>query len=641
MKKGLRRFLAVLLALVMVLAFAGCGDESAKRRERREKNRDDDTSVSTVVDPGATSDHDINVGGSGSGSGSGSGAGASLFAGNGKDEITIYKVGDNQLVFAISSDTCEKVANKDSYTPGDNKFEVHIGTDNYATVSLETSYQSASWPVGDEWSWNSNYFDANISKTTYWCEFNYENICNTMSFDGDVTLYNFNRSSGYPEDSNILVRKKASDVVKTVTEEELNTARVNFMEKATANNPAQAHWTGMYMFDAYDDMYIITAEITAGGLVHFNVKTSLGVNDYFLEERDFRTQSYAYGSFESAKCSTSYDGGNGSIEFGYNDDCGNIELYYYNYNYNKDIYQSGCTKPFNGGWHVASNDYDDIDTYGYSEKVDAGDSSYFVPKTEDYLIMYVVNDSVYSGDGYVSTEYRATLYSFDANGMQCDNTKTKYVFANATDASKYAAYTGSNGYNIEYVNAVDNVVYVGSTYGKFEDSKCNLIRNYDWYVDKHLASYSYSSSGQYIYMSKPISQAEYDVSLDDIMTLKAIPYGEHYSTQMRESSLYMTVSNENISLQAYYDYSLAERMYFSYGPQYRFFGDSAIVCAYDSYYKYVYFQEWTFANGLASVVEYRYAVDDYDTMDITFDNYKTKTPDRTLTNEYDLTSAVN
>jgi hypothetical protein len=149
----------------------------------------------------------------------------------------------------------------------------------------------------------------------------------------------------------------------------------------------------------------------------------------------------------------------------------------------------------------------------------------------------------------------------------------------------------------------------------------------------------------YYYISKPYSDSSSSMTIEDMLFWLKVPTGAHHSFESADASLYLFMDSGelSISLSDYREDSMSngigtmrntgrEAQSIYYATDYDHSDGSEI--------NYVSVKEFKFDEDKAYVTEYGYKVDSFDTVDITLDNYKSKTPDTEKQLTFDMKNAT-
>ncbi|MBQ9458577.1 MAG: hypothetical protein IJU66_01425 [Oscillospiraceae bacterium] len=620
--KSIKRGMYILFALFFVTALAACGGKGggapAQNNESGASQSEQSESAAAPVKISA-----------------------------GKADVTVYKVGSDRLAFFVTGGCCEGVAPRGEYDEGSDMLWLAVGDDWETQVSMQTFYGNIGYRKGEEWvNYSSEYrTDIVVSKNVYLVEITNPGICGEVPFDGAYEL----RCTPYGGDNTeemTVASGKAADILKTVTEEEFTAIRAGIYMQVEPKQKAQGDWAGKYLTDQWSDTQgYMEAEVSELGLLHFHVITAGMEKDFFGEEHDYDKASYDYGDYVSAQCDIGGQYVSASFHLSQDADGRTTVSFRYDDYSSGGAYFSGDFERIDALWRQAPDGYEDVDRYGLISASEPGDAQYFVPATDDYYIR-CQNRYSYTADG---VEYPCTyleLYSFDANGFVVDY-KLKNVFENEAAASavlrQMIAY-GSEGCAVSGRAMYYTREYAFSRY----DTKLSHAGYHHWLVGCHYAYDRYASDSEYFsygYLSKPFTERDFDVSIDDIIFLRGVPSGEHYCVDTQNASLYTGLGEQELSLYVYDDY---DGMVSGMGTV-RFHGRSAEDVNYysawdsatDSYHWQVVVKEYTFGDEEAEVTEYRYNVEESALSSVTLDNYKSKTADATLTHRFDLTRVKN
>ena len=550
----------------------------------------------------------------------------------GNGEVTIYKVGTDRIAVIIKSDLCENIkenANCNFYIDGGEA----------SSATLEASY--ASLGRNKDGNWESvqadQYYGGLLyGKNMYYVEFSGENIDELIPDSGNYDFRFYSSTSGNTE---VLGSGDYSSIVKKLDEASANEAIAAELSAFAAAEPAKVPWTGSYVTDDYsDNKGFINMTVLPGGLVHVQGKLNGKVVDFFSAESEYSEQNYDYGSYISGVLKTRSQDIEMSVSY-------TQEPEYTNITFNSNDYKTGDygyanLYKFTGVYNAKPDGYVDEDRYGIIASKDPGDDQYFKPATDNYIIkFYEKSSKYYNGGDFPCMNY--ILTSYDENDMPVQNI-SKCVFENASDAQTIVDDINGRTYKYSEGHISGNIVY--EDYTEFSMSPKEYDLGYDWYVDCHYCypNYTYNDARDYMYVSKPITQAEKTVSLEDMVFWMSVPSGTHHSFESADAELYASVGRSSASF-SIYDYR-EESMLNSIGNL-KFHGRTAEAITYtDSYDEgdyqhYVAVKEFKFDEEKAYVTEYRYKVKDFKNVDITLDNYKSKTPDKTLELTFDMKNA--
>lgn len=298
--------------------------------------------------------------------------------------------------------------------------------------------------------------------------------------------------------------------------------------------------------------------------------------------------------------------------------------------------------------YTAPKDYIDKDIYAYYCGVPE-DYLYFYPVTEDYSIHPGIIGSIYSNneDAYFGVSH---ILSYNENGV-CVDEKLKYVFEDEDAACRYYEFgimgdmfpIPSTAYDTYLIG---NLIYVNYTGRQdwFESvgTKSNLLVRI--YKDCHYLRETYPSyslkdgSVSYFseYLSKPYTNAELNISLEDTVFWNNISNKKFRGTNFEDCFLEVSTDNKKLRFEIYDKPSTRGRF------SDHFVGISEIrvngrnVCGLslgtdwkdeNTGKKYMAFTELKFDDSSVKVKQYKFYVDDFSSTKFTFDNFKTKKAD--------------
>lgn len=400
----------------------------------------------------------------------------------------------------------------------------------------------------------------------------------------------------------------------------------------------KAEWEGMWLSDEYDNFNgYITVEPSASGDLSLTFVSGDKTVVVTGKEINYDSATYDYGSFETAQLENDK---NWTITYSKEPDSTYISFDGSNPFSTDGEYLWTTFYKFTGGFHTAPDNFNDTDSYGKLSRKDSSDSDYFFADTDDFILEYRKSDSMWNGNESIDCE-SYLLTSYDENSNCIGWRKTKYVFEDETDAVACFNYQNAN-YGGDYYKYYrdGNLVYQwykGSGY-------CKMNQVYGWYVDCH---YCVMSSNEdylyYAYFSKPISSADYRLSLEDVLYYRSVR-GSHYCLDTKDASLEVYIGKDSTSLYAYCDgddyyrgsgynvvkvdgmtiYSISNDLYYKW-------------ISGDNYQQAVIFQVYEFGAEEATVTEYQFLVDDVENSGITLDNFMSKTPDKVISHRFDMT----
>ncbi len=628
--KLIKKSAALLLALAILLALAGCGGSASSGGQAEQ-----DGGVPSGQEAQNSEDSGNAL----------SAEAVKAFSGSG--EAAIYKVGSDKLAFLVKGDCCKDVAPRDEYTDGTASLWLACGDDWETQCSFYSFNANVGYNKNGEWTGFSSEYKSGIiaSEDMYFVEINNPGICNEVKLSGSYEL-RYIPNNGENSEKNKVASGKISDILREVSDDDFPELRNSIYMSATPLSAAKADWAGKYLADYWSDTQgYVKIEVSEKGLLHFHTIFGGEEKDFYGEERDYDKASYDYGDYESAQCEIS--GNSTSTSFRLSKEAGgeaSVSFNHSDYGEGKNVHISADLTRIDSLWRQKPDGYDDTDRYGKISDTQPGDAQYFAPITDDYIIRYSNTYSMSADEVSYPCSY-STLYSFDANGFSIDS-KIRYLFESEDAASKVFATLKSDEYSTYDLSG--KAIYYHSNYQNYYyDNKIDVASYNYWYVgcnyiyDRYVNDSEYYS---YSYLSVPFTEEDFGVTIDDVIFWRGIKSGDHYSFDTQGAFLYTYVGDDGISLNIYED-SYGENAMSSYLGYLRFHGRSAEAINYNTYWDdstndylpSVVVKELSFTEEEASVTEYTYRVESYADCEVTLDNYKTNTPDKTLTHRFDMT----
>ena len=638
MKKS-KLLAAVLCATVLFIT--GCGDGTSGGGKADSGVKD------TLASTAGKNGDDAN---SGTGKSSGTDTGSSSGKNAGGDSLNLYLVGDDIVAVSLKSDLCKELLPKGEYEESDNELLISSAYDENGysmfQMTMKTFYPYIYYyeTSGGEGQHVSGRYDSvsDATKDGYFGLIYEKGLVNKLKLDGPFTLFLFSNGEGTE-----VAQFDAANVVKKVSLEELIEvgAETLNVEKPIGN------YAGVYISDAYSSEHTANAEIkvTEHGGIYFNGTVDgekvefIGFEEYHADEQqsDYnqsRVRALNITEQEMREISwykSSYGDGDYSEGIGYN---------YDDYSGGNSSYLSVSLDRFTPKFATPA-DYQDEDRTGNLSVKDAEDSKYFKPESEDYILYASVGTTYYS---YNIDYYQ--LQSFDVNGLLIDS-KTKFKFTSESDASAFYNERVNDQWDESTYHLAGNIVYETRlksngmhSAGKREflvQTGARVYKNanylYGWYDEE------YGKYASEIYISKPYTDEDLNMSLEDTVFWQGIPGsrgGYHPSVETKNNYLYTAIYDDDVDFSLYGDVFPSGTF-----TEMKFTGRSliAVKLGYewanggDVYY--LDFTEITFEEGKASVTQYRFPAGEdlfqYEAP-VNFDNFRTKTPEKKTTQTYDL-----
>ncbi len=657
MKKN-RSLYLVLMALIicLCLAFTACG-----------KNSSDDDDDDIVYDNGDDNYRDDNSGDNGNNSGNYFDGDQGNYSDNNSDnngqgdnydpyfvggyDVTIYHAGDDTIAVEMTGDSIYN--NDDGYyfleiddTNGQmlgginlNRYYSYVGKalverdGDHTTVSLQ-EIEGLGGNEGTSTIFGEHKMLITMSKPGAWNEI--------PDFSNGV--YELRR------DADVLARGKISDILKTVTADEMNSKLVELQMTRVGQNPVKADWAGKYISGYNSPAAYLEVEVSKTDVIHFHMVMKDKVYDWFADESYFDKSEYDGTQYYSASCYIYDNNGNSvaSVNYSGNDrypDRASIDMSCYFDTGSFTIYFS----QFTGAWHSRPDDFKDKDIMGLmSDSI--FDDDCFNPATDDYLLQVwggTSRSGLYAGSDLYDCYNQYSLISFDKNGYGIQYVE-KYILKSDKEASEayhkivdgtdftYSSVTYVlNGRNVYIVHDLKN------NYNYAKIGRLDAVYGDDWYVNCHYVIPGDNSEAYYtyLYLSKPITEAEYSMSLEQMLYWKAMDWNMpciddpnyYLRAEVNELRTRFSVERENYTDEE-------PRMRGTEDNYLRFHGDTA-EGIYVNFYEYsnegtVLIHEYAFGAEEITVTEYQYNFTDPDSLDITLDNYKTKTADAVITHTF-------
>ena len=650
-KKSIYLILMTLL-MCLCLAFTACGKSSSD-----DDDRDDDDIVYDNGDDNYRDDNYGNDGDNYSGGDQGDYSDNNGQSDNydpyfvGGYDITIYHAGDDTIAVEMTSSSI--------YNGDDGYYFMEIDDENgemLGGISLNSYYSYVGRSIveqnGDSRSISFQEIEGLGGSEGTSTVFGEHKMFITMSKPGAWNeIPDF--SKGVYElrrDADVLARGKVSDILKTVTDSELSAKLSELQMTRQGQNPVKADWAGKYISGYNSPASYLEVEVSKTDMIHFHLVMKDAEYDWFAEESYFDKTEYDDTKYISASCSV-YDqhgSSEASMSFNSNDrypDRASIEVTIYTDDYTRIYFDR-----FSGVWHTAPADFEDRDVKGLmSDSV--FDDDCFKPVTDDYMLQVwggTVMSGLYAKSDHYECDNKYALIAFDENRYGIQYVE-KYVLKSEQEAEEAyhkitdgVDFSGSiytyfrNGRNVYLVYNIKN----SHSYAKI--GRLDAVYGDDWYLNCH---YIYTGDDNeayytYLYLSKPFTEEEYSLSLEQMLYWKAMDWilpcidDPNYSLRAEVNEMRTRFEPERES----YNVGDGPQMSTAGDDYLRFHGDTAEgIRIYYSEYEFkgtVYVHEYTFGPEEITVTEYQYNFTDPDSLDITLDNYKTKTADAVITHTF-------
>ncbi len=564
-------------------------------------------------------------------------------------DITIYRAGDDTIAFELHSDS------------------IYQGDDSYLFLEMD---DDTGEPIAAA---SLNYYSSSMQKTVKSMSgdhvtISFEDIEGmsgeeaTRSFFGDHSLLIILSKEGawneIPElkgtyelrrDGMTLAKGNISDILKTVSADDMEAKIVDLQMNREVQNPAKADWTGEYISNYGSVPAYLKAEVSDKGMIHLHMVIKDKEYDWYCEETYYEEMSYDDLTYVNASCSA-YEGTMNVASLSFSSNSGDPRTSYIDfYSYTEDYGSIYLTK-FAGAWHTKPEDYKDEDVSGFLNDSVFDDD--FKPVTDDYMLMVRGGTSasgIYAGTEQVPCENIYSLYSYDANEYAIQYVE-KYIMMSEGEAS--------DAYNkiIAELSDYNKTIYTYVLKGRNIYLTHNLKYNYnftkmgaldavygdDWYVGCHYLDIEDNNEGYYtyIYLNKPFTEEEYTMPLEWMLYWKGMGYE---LPGIDDSRLYLRpdVNSMRASFEVNRNEYFEEEDMPGYQDAYlRYHGDTAegIRLFFSEYENIgtVYVHEYAFTETEIKVTEYQYEFTDPEAMDVTLDNYKSKTADKVFEHTFSV-----
>lgn len=562
-----------------------------------------------------------------------------------KSPVNIFKIGNDSFAVLINSDECEKLLPKGEHEESDNRMTLR-NEDWSFQVGLSSFYANFSYKAGeDDWrNVDSGYLKNRVTKDMYFVAFCEKDICSQLPSSGELILTAYKTSDS--EEREVL-KVDAAKVIQSI--DVLQYADI--VGQAYGAVKPVGDWEGTYLTDSYSELQgKAEVKVTDSGAIY--VKTNMhGYAEEFVLVEELLEGSddpyfYSNGTVLNA-------GGGSSVNFQFQytrADYGDGDINEF-LTFNYDDWEKGLSEHADFYkfelWHAAKADYKDEDVTGKLTFNDPDDSKYFKPVNSDYLIKADYADE-FTGQGIICDRY--SLYSFDSLGRIVQYNE-KYVLSSAADAQ--ILYDDRTKYPTDVITytMIGNTVYSEYDVAKegmvYNSSKCDLLfMYYNWKLGCNYINGWQREDGTYYnqaYISKPYTEKEYNVSVDDAFYWSKVSGGNYRCNEFKDSYMGVEASDSHFSI--WFNGAVdSEGNRLAPVTELRINGQNitaaGAVLQYNystyQYDKYIAFTEMEFGEKETKVTQYLFSTDNAYDDRFTFENYKSQTPDLTLTATFDM-----
>ena len=394
---------------------------------------------------------------------------------------------------------------------------------------------------------------------------------------------------------NFVCNGKTSDIWTESDEMKLAGLRAEGFMSLIPEHKAGDEWSGEYYAKPYyGGPALLEVEVSDTGMLHFSLRINGDTEDYYGEADDRNIWCDVprhYGKDWESSYSFIRTGEEGGVEV--RDHVHQKEIYF--------------VRLEDTNYHEAPTGYIDRDPFGEHSVTYGGESEYFVPATDDYMITYYdfgkPAENFSTGEGYVNCERYAVLTSFDRNGYEVQEV-VRYVFADEKEArSAYEIRIRNKDSADYYLN--DKVIYAVESFFMYRMAKSTAMVRYDWYTDCHFMSetgyYSGENKKNYAYVSCPVASSDFALGKEDIL------YFNDLADELTSSDGNLTIRID----EERYDIKLDHHEY----KTMRFYGRTAVGASIED--GNLYIAEFDFGDDVIKIKEYGYG-----SKDVSLDDYK-------------------
>jgi hypothetical protein len=552
--------------------------------------------------------------------------------------ITFYLYGDNSVAVLVKSEACEKYIPKEGGEPAEYIIEAN---GNFLNFHFSYYDRSLNVDTGNNWI----YFykregEFIVTPDTYFTIFTGDNLCNYIKAEGEIRLCETKFESS---DRDELATVDMASAVKRVDRDGL----VALIDSVIGTKP-KGSWSGTYLANNSDELNgYATITVSDGGAIVVDARLD-GKDREFIgwEDTENATIGDTYFSSRLMVMNMDTDKNWTSIDYHsekYTDSEINEFIYI-----STDRKSTGAMDKFQQ-WHNAPEGYVDEDRTGEIFRTDPEDSQYFTPDSDDYTLTVYKNTE--DGRKYDIKCDLYYLYSFNENGFSL-GLKKKYVCKTEEDAAAIYDYRKEDSSFECHLSG--NLLYmVPKSDSSWYYTKFSVISDwgYDkWYVGCNYCYGSRNDDGTYymqMYISKPYTEAEYNVTLEDVLFWQSVPSGAHRSLDSKEPT--MSINPDEYRVEVSFNGDIGDdeeknKKHMASPDEIRFTGRNIVGVTFSSMYdyetgkyvKYLVFAEMSFTEEVAEVTEYFFEAEDPFSSDVNLSNFKTKNATFTLSQRYDM-----
>lgn len=659
----MKKLLSVILVLAMTVCLFGCGSSGEAGTDGSNGTSSENISgeVGNVVDSILNGIGDAIGGDDTVSTGSSQDQNVSVDSNNGGYDANIQLsafIIDNYTVHVVLEDLNKSgLINKNA--------DISVGDlEGDFSLSFRPDYCGISYKAGgDSWNGcNAQLYD--VLKDFAYMTIKSENPVSQYFVQGMEMICNVSNAATYNYIGGW--NFKLTDV-RNISSDDLKTLEANEQALYEPENKAHDIWVGEFIStrwesdESMDYLGLATVELTEKGALKVSIEEKYLNFNFILKEKDFDEVDYSYGKVISAHAGLTKENYNTSVEMSYNIEADGYRSYSLTYNeYSNDgskYYDWRlCNMPEAG--KKAPDDYKDEDKYGYIDAILKDKNNFLYPTTDNYLLSALkTTDYIYDSTTETSEEFpmiELRLREYDENDY-LSNEKIVCVYENESARQKGYNYRKEQWYKWydEYeftfsgneTRLDEHMKDVSYSY-----SKNDVLGSYGYelYDGCHYAYYNNTydeGSFQYVYSSKAIDTVTTMPGVEMYKALLYVPNGTHRSLDTPNSDLstyiyassYGDDSSLSISGSMYVDENY---IYYNSSAMMRYDGNRLTALSYNyDYYTQKYMIdifEMEIGSEEATVTLKRFAVDTLGKSGITLDTYKNFTPDKTVTERFDM-----